>query len=92
LFVTIRNIFRFAEFVQGAVLPWPVTNQNTYVLSEKQVLFYTLDTLPILIVFVVFIVYNPANFLPKYLVDPKTGERLPAGDVEGGGNSGTKEV
>jgi hypothetical protein len=93
VFVSIRNIFRFVEFVQGAVLTWPVMDPNTYVLSEKEVLFYTLDTLPILFCFVGFIVYNPANLLPKYLVNPKTGERLPvgAGDVEGGGVVGAIE-
>lgn len=87
LFVSIRNIYRFVEFVQGAVLTWPVMDPNTYVISEKEALFYTLDTLPILFCFISFIVYNPANLLPKYLVDSKTGDRLPvvAGDVESGG-------
>jgi hypothetical protein len=90
LFVSIRNIFRFVEFVQGAVLTWPVLNPDTYIISEKQVLFYCLDTLPILLCFISFIVYNPSNLLPKYIVDSKTGERMEVGDVEGGGNGAAK--
>ena len=90
LFVSIRNIFRFVEFVQGAVLTWPVTDPNTYIISEKEVLFYTLDTLPILFCMASFIIYNPANLLPAYRVDPKTGERVQSedgavqDDIEGG--------
>ncbi|KAL4520966.1 hypothetical protein Ndes2437A_g04916 [Nannochloris sp. 'desiccata'] len=85
--ITLGSWITVAEFVQGAVLTWPVMDPNTYVISEKEALFYTLDTLPILFCFISFIVYNPANLLPKYLVDSKTGDRLPvvAGDVESGG-------
>ena len=63
-FVTIRNLFRFVEFVQGAIITWP-HSEGAYILSEKEVLFYTLDTVPILCCFVCFIIFNPAKLLPK---------------------------
>lgn len=35
-FLYIRNIFRFAEFLQSTVLTWPAP-EGTFVLSEQQV-------------------------------------------------------
>lgn len=64
VFLNIRNIFRFVEFVQGAILTWPYA-EGTFVLSENETLFYALDTLPILLCFLSFIVFNPARLLPK---------------------------
>lgn len=96
-FVSIRNIFRFVEFVQGAVLTWPVLDPNIYIISDQEVLFYTLDTLPILLCVLSFIIFNPANLLPKYRVDPKTGNPVDgvssgaAHDVEGGGAAAVSE-
>ena len=60
LFVSIRNVYRFVEFVQGAIeYPQPSSIQ------ENQALFYGLDTLPIILSFVCFIIINPAFLLPK---------------------------
>jgi len=62
VFITIRNIFRFAEFTQNAILSTPPP-PDAYILSEQEVLFYTLDTLPILIAFAVFIIFHPSRLL-----------------------------
>ncbi|KAL4430757.1 hypothetical protein ABPG75_006013 [Micractinium tetrahymenae] len=59
----VRNIFRFVEFVQSTVLTWPPP-EGTYVLSEQQVLFYTLDCLPILLAFLPYIFMHPGYLLP----------------------------
>lgn len=67
----IRNIFRFAEFVQATVLTWPAP-EDAYVLSEQQVLFYTLDCLPILLSFLPFIFMHPGYLLPD--MPPKGGQ------------------
>ncbi|EFN59060.1 hypothetical protein CHLNCDRAFT_137777 [Chlorella variabilis] len=60
----IRNLFRFVEFVQATVLEWPPPD-DTYVLSEQQVLFYTLDTLPILLSVATYILVHPGFLLPE---------------------------
>ena len=52
------------EFTQGAILTSPYS-PGAYVLSEKEYLFYALDTLPILLCFAAFIAFNPALLLPK---------------------------
>jgi RTA1 like protein len=62
--ITVRNVYRFVEFVQGAVLTWPYSD-GTFVISESEPLFYTLDTLPILACFVCYVLFNPARLLPK---------------------------
>jgi len=60
LLISIRNIFRFVEFVQGAIrYPDPGG------ISEDQTLFYCLETLPIALSFGVFILLGPIAFLPK---------------------------
>ena len=69
--VTIRNIFRFVEFTQGALLSWPAPD-DVFVISENEALFYCLDTLPILLCFVTFLALNPANLLPKERVEKIT--------------------
>ena len=63
-FLSTRNIFRFVEFFQSTLLGWP-TAPGTFVISDNQALFYSLDTLPILLCFLAFIVYHPGWYLPK---------------------------
>lgn len=58
--ISIRNIFRFVEFTQSAI-----SYPDPGGLTENQTLFYCLETLPILLVFVVFIVMSPVYLLPK---------------------------
>lgn len=60
--VTLRNIYRFIEFLQQAILTWPF-DPDTYVLSEQQALFFALDTLPILLAFACYILLHPAFFM-----------------------------
>jgi hypothetical protein len=74
--VSIRNVFRLAEFAQDTVLSWPVA-EGTYVLSEQQVLFFTLDTLPILLCFLSFIIFNPSRVLPRTPAKAVEGEGVP---------------
>ena len=62
-FLTVRNLFRFAEFAQATALSWPAPD-GTYVLSEQEVLFYCLDTVPILLVFACYILAHPGHLLP----------------------------
>ncbi|EFN56668.1 hypothetical protein CHLNCDRAFT_144521 [Chlorella variabilis] len=59
----IRNTFRLIEFAQDTILSWPAP-EGTYVLSHQQVLFYTLDTLPILMTFAVLLWAHPGSLLP----------------------------
>ncbi|GAB4814621.1 hypothetical protein N2152v2_001667 [Parachlorella kessleri] len=77
-FLSIRNIYRFAEFLQSVILAYPVP-EDAYVLSDKEVLFYTLDTIPILICFASFILYHPGWYLPalppKQAKQPKQSKR-----------------
>jgi hypothetical protein len=47
------------------VLPFP-TAPGTYVISEQEALFYTLDTLPILLCFLFYALFHPAWLLPKH--------------------------
>ncbi|KAL4443301.1 hypothetical protein ABPG75_011038 [Micractinium tetrahymenae] len=61
--VTLRNAFRFVEFVQSTVLTWPPPD-DVYVVAHQQVLFYCLDALPILLTFAVFAVAHPSYLLP----------------------------
>lgn len=63
-FLFIRNIFRFVEFTQNTILTWPPPD-TAYVISQQQVLFYTLDTLPVLLVFASYIILHPSRLLPK---------------------------
>lgn len=75
LLVTIRNIFRWAEFLQSTLLTWPPP-ESTFVLAKNQPLFYSLDTLPILLAFLAFIIFHPSRLLPRTKPhspeDPKT--------------------
>lgn len=50
-----------------ATLPFPV-DSGTYVISEQQVLFYTLDALPILLCFLFYILLHPAYLLPREII------------------------
>lgn len=61
--VTLRNAFRFVEFVQSTVLTWPPPS-DVYVVAHQQVLFYCLDALPILLTFAVFACAHPSFLLP----------------------------
>lgn len=61
--LAVRNIYRFVEFLQATILTWPPSD-DAYVLSHKEVLFYTLDTIPILLCFVSFIAFHFARLLP----------------------------
>lgn len=58
--VSIRNIFRFVEFTQSAI-----SYPDPGGLAENQALFYSLETLPILLTFAVYILLSPAFLLPK---------------------------
>lgn len=82
ILVTLRNLFRFVEFVQGALLTWPVA-EGTYVISEQEILFYTLDALPILLAFATYIALNPAWLLPKPEDGDKGDEGYPTGSLTG---------
>jgi Na+/melibiose symporter-like transporter len=64
LLISIRNVFRFVEFTQSAI-----TYPDEGGVAENQTLFYCLETLPILLAFVVFIVLNPTYLLPKTSLD-----------------------
>lgn len=103
LLISIRNIFRFIEFVQGAIrYPDPGG------ISENQTLFYCLETLPIALSFGVFILLSPIAFLPKgnleeYILSDKgsTNDNASVKDretdeelvmVEDGTNSGFEAV
>ena len=68
VFVSIRNIFRFVEFTQSAV-----SYPDPGGLDENQALFYSLETLPILLTFGVYIVLSPAFLLPKGRLDEFCG-------------------
>lgn len=60
IFVSIRNVFRFIEFLQGAIVyPEPSS------IAENQVLFYCLETLPVLLAFLALIIFSPTYLLPK---------------------------
>lgn len=60
ILVSIRNIFRFVEFTQSAI-----SYPDPGGLAENQALFYSLETLPIVLTFVVYILLSPAFLLPK---------------------------
>lgn len=98
LLVSIRNVFRFVEFLQGAIV-YPAASS----IADNQTLFYCLETLPILLAFGTLIVFTPTRLLPKFqplesfLDSPldadradetdktdKTYETDKTGDVEGG--------
>lgn len=83
VFLNIRNVFRFVEFVQGAILTWPF-GEDTFVISENEVLFYALDTLPILLCFVAFILFNPARLLPKESVADQAEVEYTAEGIKSG--------
>ncbi|KAL4423415.1 hypothetical protein ABPG77_009993 [Micractinium sp. CCAP 211/92] len=85
--VTLRNAFRFVEFVQSTVLTWPPPD-NVYVIAHQQVLFYCLDALPILLTFLVFACAHPSYLLPppaavarqvscEQGADPEQGQKAP---------------
>ena len=60
LLVSIRNIFRFVEFLQGAIV-YPSASS----IADNQTLFYCLETLPVLLAFGALIVFSPTHLLPK---------------------------
>lgn len=62
-FLAVRNVFRFVEFTQATVLTWPPPD-SAYVLSHSQLLFWLLDTLPILLCFLSYIIWHPSRLLP----------------------------
>eukprot|EP00890_Picochlorum_soloecismus_P006279 jgi/Picsp_1/6652/NSC_03995-R1_related to rtm1 protein len=68
--VSIRNIFRFVEFTQSAI-----TYPDAGGLAENQTLFYCLETLPIVLTFIVYIVLSPAFLLPKGHLNEFCGSR-----------------
>lgn len=61
-FITLRNVYRLAEFAQQAALSFPEPD-NTFILAHSQALFYCLDALPILLAFLTFIVYHPSRLM-----------------------------
>lgn len=77
---------RFVEFLQSTILEWPAP-EGTYVLSEQQVLFYTLDTLPILLVFATYILCHPGYLLPAG-GPPKAAKAAAVADAEAGTGAG----
>ena len=83
--VTCRNIFRFVEFLQGAIV-YPAASS----IADNQALFYCLETLPILLAFLALIVFSPTFLLPKTRpLEEYLGERSDPFDVESkGGESG----
>lgn len=90
-FLNIRNIFRFVEFVQGATLTWPYA-EGIFVISESEPLFYALDTLPILLCFVTFIIFNPARLLPKESGAEESEAGFEAPSVEGNKSAGGSTI
>lgn len=60
LLISIRNVFRFVEFTQSAI-----TYPDPGGLTENQTLFYCLETLPIFLAFVLFVILSPVFLLPK---------------------------
>ena len=60
ILVSIRNIFRFVEFLQGAIV-YPQASS----IAENQALFYGLETLPVLLAFSSLIIFSPTYLLPK---------------------------
>lgn len=64
VFLFVRNIFRLVEFTQTTILGLNPSD-DVYILANKEVLFYTLDTTPILLCFLAFIAYHPGWYLPK---------------------------
>jgi hypothetical protein len=61
--VTVRNIFRFVEFLQTTLLDFPAP-PGTYIIADQQVLFYCLDALPIFCAFCFYVLLHPARTLP----------------------------
>jgi len=62
--ISIRNIFRFVEFTQSAI-----SYPDEGGVADNQALFYSLESLPILLAFIVFIVLSPTYLLPKTRLD-----------------------
>lgn len=79
LLISIRNIFRFVEFTQSAI-----TYPDEGGVANNEALFYCLETLPILLAFVVFILLSPTYLLPnthlhEFIVDSESSDdTLPA--------------
>ncbi len=84
LLVSIRNIFRFVEFLQGAIV-YPSASS----IADNQALFYCLETLPVLLAFGVLIIFSPTHLLPKvpldsFLDSPFDADDNDKDDLEGG--------
>lgn len=90
-FLFVRNTFRFVEFTQSIVIGYP-PEPGTYVLSEQEVLFYTLDTLPILLCFLAILVWHPGWYLPQPApTEVQPGLAKGKGSAELEGNSSLEE-
>lgn len=80
LLVSIRNIYRFVEFLDGAIV-YPSASG----IAENQALFYGLETLPVLLAFASLIIFSPTYLLPKvkplesYLESPFDMDDLESG-------------
>lgn len=61
--VLARNLYRLVEFGQVLFMSWPPP-PGVYVLRYQQVLLYVMDTLPMLLVFLVLCLTNPLRLLP----------------------------
>ena len=62
--ISIRNIFRFVEFTQSAI-----SYPDEGGVAGNQALFYSLESLPILLAFIVFIVLSLTYLFPKTRLD-----------------------
>ena len=86
--VTVRNIFRFIEFLQSTLLDWPPP-PDTYIIADQQVLFYCLDALPIFCAFCFYALLHPARTLPTPAEAEAAGAKAAgaaaAAAAEGGG-------
>ncbi|PSC68907.1 Glycoside superfamily [Micractinium conductrix] len=87
-FLYVRNIFRFVEFTQNTVLSWPAPN-GTYVLAHQQILFYTLDALPVLLCLVTYICFHPGYLLPSSPPPPPAAAAPATHDAEAGSEGGS---
>eukprot|EP00887_Chlorella_sp_A99_P007299 scaffold2.g7299.t1 len=58
-----RGLYVAFAFLAATVLTWPPPD-SAYVLSHSQLLFWLLDTLPILLCFLSYIIWHPSRLLP----------------------------
>ena len=81
------------RFTQNTILEWP-TPEGAYVLADQQVLFYCLDTLPILLCFATYILAHPGYLLPplnprgRDVVDKLIAQHSAAGAAAEAGKAG----